>query len=396
MRSGLLWARERWVWLLCFVVVAATLVLTHFSSTDGDSGLYAAMSAKLAQTPISRWLAPEWWGLWPDMRMTGLFLEHPAGVFLLPAALQRLGIPAEQGAYVVGVGAGLVSLLLIGSLTARIASRDEGRAVLVLLQLMPVAFIFRIRANHEYPMLVCLLVTIIGLETVRRSWSGFVLVALGLTAGLVIKGFFVSLILLAAGLWLLINPTGSRERPARPWIACAVGIAVTAGVAIAYDAIYRHATGVTFWGPYWTRQLGPVTFASPLEDLRTLASHFGFYVLRLAWHPAPWSLALVWATWRRSGLATTRAERRALAFVLVFTALAVMLLSLPSRFAERYAFSATYLVATSGAVAAYRLWPGLRSTLGWLEETIPALPAVTWFTLIALRLALGPWLPHIG
>ena len=39
---------------------------------------------------MRRWLAPEWWGFWPDAQMTGLFREHPAGVFLLPAALGPL------------------------------------------------------------------------------------------------------------------------------------------------------------------------------------------------------------------------------------------------------------------------------------------------------------------
>ena len=52
----------------------------------------------------------------------------------------------------------------------RVVPRDDARAALVLLQLMPVAFLFRIRANHEYLMLVGLLVTLVGLEKVRQSW----------------------------------------------------------------------------------------------------------------------------------------------------------------------------------------------------------------------------------
>ena len=101
--------------------------------------------------------------------MTGYFREHPAGAFLLPAAMNRIGLPAVQGAYVVGVAAGLASLLMMASLIRTFASRDDARAALVLLQLMPVAFIFRIRANHEYPMLVCLLITIAGLVWASRG-----------------------------------------------------------------------------------------------------------------------------------------------------------------------------------------------------------------------------------
>ncbi len=56
-------------------------------------------------------------------------------------------------------------------------TRDDARAALVLLQFMPVAFLFRIRANHEYLMLVGLLVTLVGVEKVRRSWWALVVAA---------------------------------------------------------------------------------------------------------------------------------------------------------------------------------------------------------------------------
>ena len=75
---------------------------------------------------------------------------------------------------------------------------------------MPVAFIFRIRANHEYPMLVALLVTLVGLDGARRSWWWIAGIAFGLTVGLLVKGVFVVLVVLAAGLWMLINPTRLR------------------------------------------------------------------------------------------------------------------------------------------------------------------------------------------
>jgi 4-amino-4-deoxy-L-arabinose transferase-like glycosyltransferase len=403
MPAPLLSGRERAIWFSCFLAVSLALLLMKFSSTDGDSSLYATMASTLSATPVSRWLSPEWWGLWPEAGLTGLFLEHPAGVFLVPAALQRLGMPAEQGAYIVGVAAGLVSTLLLGMLTARVTSRAEGRAALVLLQVMPVAFIFRIRANHEYLMLVCLLAGLLGLDIVKRSWWGLALVAFALAGGLIVKGFFVSLIALAMGLWTLLDPTRSAGSRVRQWIACAVAVAAMGATALAYDAIYLRATGVTFWAPYWARQIGPVTFASPLDNARTIVSHLGFYALRLLWHPAPWSLALLvagWAGWAgRRGTASTglgTQERMSLWFVLAFTVLAVLLLSTPNRFAERYAFSATFLVGTAGVVAAWRVWPGVRRAIEALDSRIPALPAITWAVLIGLRLVLGRWLPHVG
>jgi len=397
---------EALAWAGGFLLVALLLVILRFTSDDPDSALYAGLAERLAAEPVARWIAPEWWGFWPEALMTGLFREHPAGILILPAALSRAGIPAEQGAYIVGIAAGLASVLMIGTLVGRLTSREHGRAALVLLQLMPVAFIFRIRANHEYPMLVCLLVTIIGLECVRgrsRTITAIALAAIGLTGGLLIKGVFVVLILAGAGIWVAVNPLGGAGVRARQVGVGLAAIALTALAAFAYDAAYRGATGVTFWAPYWERQLGPLTIVTPLEGASALASHVVFYVSRLLWHPAPWSAALVIAGWRRrhtwkrwrDWLRTTSSAERGLLFVLGFSAASVIILSPSSRFAERYAFSATYATAAAGVVVACVIWPRLAATIRRIDAAIPALPALIWTSLMVLRLVAGPVLPRL-
>lgn len=395
----LLPAREVAIWTACFLLVSVLLVVTRFTSDDPDSALYAALSARLADGPVSRWIAPEWWGHWD---MEGLFREHPAGVFALPTLLGALGVPGVQAAYIVGIAAGLAALLLIGSLVARATSREEGRLALVLLQLMPMASIFRIRANHEYPMLVCLLVALVGLDGVRRSWRWVWVAPLALTAGLLVKGVFVVIPLLAAGFWVLLNPL---RAPGSIWRAVAAGLASLAlmiGVALVYDRIYLHVTGELFWGPYWGRQLAPLTIATPGEGGSTLRAHLWFYVVRMAWHPAPWSLALVAAAWRWRGSLVARwrglsdAARRGLVFCLAFALTCVAALSPASRFAERYIFSANYALATAGVIVAGRAWPALARLVRTLDERVPALPACCWLALMLLRLALGPLLPRIS
>ncbi len=407
MRARLLSPRESVFWAAAFVLVAALIVATHFSSTDPDSQLYASISGRLSEEPVSHWIAPEWWDFWPETHMTGLFREHPAGVFLVPVALSRLGIPGEQAAYIAGVGAGLASLLLIGVLIGRLASVADGRASLILLQLMPVAFLFRVRANHEYPMLVALLVTLVSVEGARRSWWWIAGIAFGLTLGLLVKGVFVVLVVLAAGLWILLNPTRLRGTVWRVIVACVAGAAITAGVAVLYDIAYVRATGETFWTAYWQRQLGPVTIATPLDNASTLAGHLGFYLTRLLWFPAPWSLALVAGAWhvlrdRRgekqpsSWARLSPTSKRGLIFALGFAALAILLLSPSSRFAERYTFSAAYMIGAAGVVVALRTWPGLSRAVMAIDARVPALPAVVWLVLMLLRIVVGPWLPRIA
>jgi len=407
MPARLVSPREGVLWAVAFIAVAALIVATHFSSTDPDSQLYASISARLSEEPVSHWIAPEWWDFWPETHMTGLFREHPAGVFLVPVAISRLGIPGEQAAYIAGVGAGLVSLLLIAVIVGRLASIADGRASLILLQLMPVAFLFRVRANHEYPMLVALLATLVSVEGARRSWWWIPAIAFGFTLGLLVKGVFVALVVLAVGLWIVLNPTRLRGTTWRAIIACLAGAAITAAVAWLYDIEYVRATGETFWAAYWQRQLGPVTIASPLDDASTLAGHVGFYVTRLIWFPAPWSLALVVGAWRlvrqrshdrdpSSWARLSPTAKRGLIFALGFTALSILLLSPSSRFAERYAFSAAYMIGAAGAVVACRMWPRFAQMIAAADARVPALPALIWLMLMLLRVVVGPWLPRIA
>ncbi len=396
--AGLVSKREGLIWAGGFLLVAAIIIGTDFSSADPDSALYAGIAERLAAEPVARWVAPEWWGLWPEARMSGLFREHPAGVFWIPAAVSRVtSLPTVQVAYIVGALAGLLSLVLMGLLVERITSRGDARTVLVLLQLMPVAFIFRIRANHEYPMLLCLLLVLVGLDGVKRTGRAWWLLAAGITGGLLVKGVFVSLVLLGAALWLVADPLRTPNGATRQWagLAGAIGIAVTA--AAGYDLLYVAATGEPFWSAYWARQMGPITIMSPWQDVLAVTSRLGFYLSRLLWHPAPWSLALAWLAVTRFGAwrDLPLRERRGLAVAVTFVVLAVAVLLLPSRYAERYAFSATFVVGTLGAIAASRAWPVLGERLTQLDRAVPALPALVWTALAVGRLALGPYLPRL-
>jgi 4-amino-4-deoxy-L-arabinose transferase-like glycosyltransferase len=401
--SRLLSRREIAIWALCFAIVSTVLVVTRFASDDPDSALYAELSEQLAAAPPSHWIAPQWFGHWETgYAQHGWFREHPMGVMALPTLLGAIGVPAIQAAYIVGVAAGLAALLLIAALVSRLTSRDDARLTLVLLQLMPMASIFRIRANHEYPMLVCLLVALMGFDAVRRSWRWWWIAPVALTAGLLVKGVFVAIPLLAAGWWVLINPLRAPRSIWRAVASGAASLAMMLGVAWLYDVLYVRVTGETFWGPYWGRQLEPLTIATPIDGGSTLGAHLWFYLVRMAWHPAPWSLALVAAAWRWRGTigdrwrALSDPARRGFMFAIVFAVTCVLMLAPASRFAERYAFSANYAIATAGTIVAARAWPSLARGVARLDRVIPAFPAIVWLALMLARLALGPFLPRIS
>lgn len=391
--------RDIVIWTIGFVVVSALLVATRFASDDPDSALYAAQSARLAEEPVGRWIAPEWWGNWDHH---GLFREHPVGVLLVPTTLASLGVPGVQAAYIVGIAAGLASVVLIAGIVARVTSVADARAVLVLLQLMPLAFIFRIRANHEYPMLVCLLVAVIGIEAVRRSWRWVWVTPLALCAAVLVKAAFVAVPLLAIGWWALANPLRTPGTLARPIATGILSVAAIVAMSVGYDTVYFGVTGESFWAGYWARQMAPLSIGALPADQPGVLHHLGFYALRMSWHPAPWSLLLLAVAWRTrahgrrlwSGLPAS--SRRGLLFALAFAFTTVVMLVPASRFAERYIFSANYALASAGIVVALHHWPGLRAAMARLDERIPALPALCWTTLMLLRLAVGPFLPRIS
>lgn len=393
--------REALIWTIGFLVVSALLVLTGFTSNDPDSGLYAGLSARLAHEPPARWIAPEWWGLWPRLEGTGLYRDHPIGGFMLPVLIAQLGVPGEQAAYIVGVGTGLAALILIARIVNRLASREAARAVLLLLQLMPVAFVFRIRANQEYLMLVWLIVAVIGVDIARRSWWGVGVVAAAFSAAVVTKGAFVLFTIEGAALWALCNPARVRGSLRGPLIAGVAGLVAICGTAFLYDTWYAAVTGGSFWRPYWDLQMGQVEVATPVNGATTLADHLLFYLVRLLWHPAPWSLVLIGLAWQTRGawVAAWRTAppsvRWGLTFAVAYAVTLVVTLIPSSRVAERYIFSGTYAVATAGIVALCRTWPQVQRRLTTLDERVPALPALVWTGLMLLRLALGPLVPRI-
>ena len=388
--------REPVLWAGALLVAWALLAVTGFTSRDPDSAFYAVMSARLANGPLAGVIAPEWGGLWNG---TGLWQEHPVGIYLLPIALAKLGYPADQAAYAVGIAMGLACLLLLARL-ARAAEPSAGRSALVLLQLVPAAFVFRVRANQEYPMLACLLVTLLALDGMRRSWKWTPAVAAALIAALLVKGVFVVLVLLAAGLWTLLNPRREPGSIGRPLGALVASLAAMAVTALIYDQLYLRAAGTVFWAGYWRRQLGPVADAAPGAGALPLVYHAFFYLAHLGWLSAPWGAALIvaalgWTTrWRDAWRAQPATLRGAALFALAFAGIAIVMLSPSGRFAERYLFSPFFVSAAVGLAVACHTWPAIPVTVAQIERRVPYLPIALWLLLIVGRLGLGPLLPR--
>ena len=386
-------------WLAAAVLSALLLVAFSYRSRDPDSTLYAGISARMAEQPLDRWIVPEWWGYW---NLRGPYHEHPIGMFVGPAALARLGYPSAQAAYAVNGFFQIFSFVLMAAIAAAVTAPREARALAWLLQLLPIAFVFRIRANQEYTMLAGLLLAIYATERARTqpAW------ALGMLAGfawvLFVKGVFAFMVPVACALWLLARlPAWTHARRAWPAAAAIVAMPLAgAALALGYDAAYRDATGTSFLAAYRARQVPEGAMAGESALART-AYQLAWYAGRIVWYAFPWSLPALWlaATRRRlwwpfgaTSPGHAPARLQGAWFALATSGALVLAFSLAHRKADRYIFPVYFLVGAVGAAWAVGRSPRLRAWAQRLDR--PWVPAAVWMLLFLARLAAAGRLPE--
>jgi 4-amino-4-deoxy-L-arabinose transferase-like glycosyltransferase len=385
-------------WVLVLAAAWVALAALHYRTRDADSRLYAEMSARMSGAPAAGWIAPDFP---PGWFMSGPFREHPVGIFVPPAALARLGYPALQAAYATNALYQVLAIVLLQRLAAALVPGLESRALGWLVQLLPIAFTFRVRANHEQAVLLCLVAALYGTERARGRprWAVLVVAAL---AGLVLaKGVLAVFGPVLCALWLLVRrftSSGPSARDHAAWVGLAAGVAVMVATAALYEHLYRIATGEPFWSFYLARQLGVAAEAGEGSGLLAKLYNLVWYLGRVVWFPFPWSLALAIAAWR-----TRRLWRRpyppwrpdgadpgvlgGAVFAAATTVLYLGLFSLSDRRADRYLIPAYYAVGAAGGVAALRASTALARIAGALDR--PWVPAAVWAVAFAAHVLAG-------
>ena len=370
-------------WCLAVLLASSLVVLTGYRTGDADSRVYVTIAAHLSAEPSARWIAPQWWGAWG---MQGLFREHPVGIFIAPAMLARAGLPAAQAPYIVTLTAQAVCVLLLVALVARVTPRPHGHLLAWFLPLIPIAFVFRVRANQEFPLLAGVLLAVYGIARARRDAAWLLPALAGFVGALLVKGIFALLAPMYAALWLLMVPTPPDSRKWTPWLGVAAMAAVTPLLAAAYEHAYVAATGQSFLEYYLGARMSleGATPAGGLPAPVEKSYNALWYGGRLLWYAAPWSLAL---------LLVSRVTRPPVANVIRFAAVAslatLLLLALRDTKADRYVFPAYFLAATGGVLAAAAWSPRLGRLAARLEEAWPWGPALLWLALVAGRVLIG-------
>jgi Dolichyl-phosphate-mannose-protein mannosyltransferase len=373
-------------WACAIAVAAGLLVATDYHSRDPDSALYARLAAGVAKQPPHRWIAPEWGGAW---NTEGPFKEHPVGILIPPVLLIRAGFPAGQAPYAVNMLYQVAVILLIPAVAALVVKTSESRPLAWLLQLIPVAFVYRIRANQEHPLLMCFLAMLYATARARQqpAWIGLTIVAF--CALVLIKAAFAMFAVAGAALWLLLVPAppGGSDRWA--WLGLAAALAAAALVAVAYEAAYVRVTGESFLAFYGSTRLGASIRLSDTGLVSHALVNIWWYFTRLLWFAAPWSLCAVGVlivSIRRRRLTTPLVDLRAAVWAFVTAAVYIVVLSPALVRAERFIFPTYFAIGALGAIAAMR-------TVGWINRVVTWTNRREWVAvavwMVAFLLSLG-------
>jgi 4-amino-4-deoxy-L-arabinose transferase-like glycosyltransferase len=385
--------KEAVIWLAALSMVVYFIAMVGFRTRDPDSSLHVAISVRLAQEPMARWIAPEWSGRW---NAHGLYREHPAGIFWLPALLARLGYPPRQAAYAVNTIYLACTIILIQRLAALFVSGFEARTLAWLLQLIPIAFTYRLRANHEQVVLLCFLAALYGIERSRARAAWGLLTAFSFVGLLLVKGVLFVFLPIACGVLLLTDRKGQGMR--RAWTMLIVSVAIASFAAASYEIAFRSATGEGFIGPYLGRQLKTAAALNSTAIVIQKIENVVWYAARVLWFAFPWSfipLASVWRDRRQtrdvsSHPADGRARRAGIT-CLVMTLVYVLVFSLSDRKADRYIFPAYFLVGACGAVMALRRSARFRRVAERFDARQPRTTVDVFFITLGLHLV-GGWL----
>ena len=400
--------REVVGWLTVLLGVGVILPLVGFESGDPDSALYAAIAADLSTRPVGQWLAPEWWGHWD---IEGLFREHPVGIFLPSAVLASIGYPALQAAYIVNAVYQVLTLIFIQRLAAFYVPGAVARSLVWIVQLLPIAFAYRIRANHEQAVVLCLVAALYATVRSRSDARWMVVTTLAFLYMFMVKGLLMAFAPVSCA-WLLLVSRWASPRQAShdsyAWAGLALAVGVTGVAAGLYETAYLLTTGESFYAVYLGKwmSLGFQTAAQPwvLQKVNNFFWYFG----RLLWFAFPWSLAACWAMWSVRGdlsqrrvnapLGKMTAEKRRALVGLVtglgIVALYIGLLSLSNHRTDRYLFPGYIVLGACGAAAAAWDSGSARRTVLAMDRWHPYTAMLVYCIGFALSLAsnLTGWL----
>ncbi len=335
------------VFAAVFIVLAAASIIFPYEYRDSDSSAYHSISVRLAGRPLSEWTHPEWWGHGGN---SGLFRDHPPGIFWLPAVFVRLGVPGRAAPLCANFLYLLLLLFFLHGLVRNFADRETAWATIFAFVLTPICIQYLMRANHELPLALAVTAALYALARCRESRRWAVLYAAALLLAVFIKGVSALVVTFSSAAFWFVS---GRSR--RTVLVVAFGHLLALALVLGFEGLYGRQTGESFLSFYLGFQGGKAVEAGfhPLVKLYNVV----WYLARILWFAAPWVIILLWIIIRSARRPSGILGEVFIRLALLSSGVTVLFFSLFDRKADRYIFSAYVLCAAAGAVALARWKP---------------------------------------
>jgi 4-amino-4-deoxy-L-arabinose transferase-like glycosyltransferase len=334
-------------WLFVFIIASILLSIGQFKSTSNDSNYYTDLVIRYHDKPLSVALTPKWgentWGF----NKTAYMQDQMPGQLMLGIALTKIGVPPTQALHILEMGLQILSVFILVQIVTYFTHSKIGLVLLYTLLLIPLAFSYNIRANHESGILFF---SVLSLYAGLRLSSEFKwkLISVFSIFGLMwIKGPFLLFGFILTSLGFFI---GKQSRKIHHLILTFLMAFIVCGASgYLFENFYRNITNESFFKSFYDIQITQRTFFAHQNRSFFLQKfwNFQYYLWHYLVYSMPWSLMCILYVVKNFRRDTFRFMKGPLSKCLLSSALIFLIIfTFSDRSASRYAFPGYYLMST--------------------------------------------------
>lgn len=289
-----------WLVFLAFMLNAAAIVTMKYVPGDGDSRFYIFVARQIADSPLLLKISPQWNGHQGIPK--GHFIQdHLVGLPFTASLGATIGIDPGHTLMLINLGFLIGSSIFLYQLLRIFSCRRHSWAILCVMIFFPIAFLYRVRANHEPAVLFF---SMMALWATALGVRSNILYLIGIPAALFglcfVKGFMAAFLIplsMSALCFLLWQKQALNWRViVVSWCGSILFALLISGMfCYFYEVWYRLATGKDFFSTYWQLQIVSRSLGSdsgltfPLDKIRNVI----FYTGCLLWYTFPWSVFFI-------------------------------------------------------------------------------------------------------
>lgn len=336
-------------WLGAFFIAAFVLSGTHFQSKSNDSKYYTNLVVRYHNQSWQKILTPTWgenfWGFNPDSYMRDQF----PGQLILGVAITKLGVPAEQALHVIEMLLQILSLFLLVKISCHFISYETASVLFYGFMLIPLAFSYTIRANHEVGIMFFSFIALYAGLNLSFSIYWLIPIVLSTVMLLLIKGpfFIFGLSLAAIGYYF----SKGKFSSGRLVFTLGLSLFVVLLTAYSFEILFYNLTTQSFFSEFYKIQIEQRAMPTAQEHSFVFQKmlNFFYYFWHYLAYSLPWSALVCIIILKKGTQGKFISEMleflklRLSQCLLCSAFLFALVFSLSDRIAGRYVFPGYYL-----------------------------------------------------